>query len=142
VGKRNDKLFLRALQILDGKATGLGMPILRHLAFRRYGPAMLDLAARQTRTGFRNELGRIWDPASSLGLTYRAFRMGEPHAAQNMAMSFYNVGDLKGYRHWLHRAAQDGDLEASIALRSCDIRQPHALARRLRRLRPYRRNGS
>jgi len=30
------------------------------------------------------------------------YRIGELHVAQNMAMAQFNVGDLHGYRMWLH----------------------------------------
>lgn len=50
MSKQMDRLFNRAEAILDGKAHGFGMPILRILAHRRYGPAMLSLAARETDT--------------------------------------------------------------------------------------------
>jgi hypothetical protein len=139
---RDDRLFLRALQILDGKASGFGLPKMRHLALRGYGAAMLDLANRETQNGLRNELGRISDRSSPLALTYRAYRMGEQNAAQNMAMSYYNVGDLAGYRNWLHRAAQAGDFDAKVELGLFEIRKPHRLARRLRRWRPHRRDGN
>jgi hypothetical protein len=139
---REDKLYRRAVHILEGKATGLGLPIMRHLALRRHGPAMLYIANRETQTGSVKELGRIWRTASPLGLTYCAFRMGEPNAAQNMAMSYFNVGNLAEYRRWPHQAVRAGDLDARFQLRSFAIRQPHRLARRLRRLRPYRRDGS
>jgi hypothetical protein len=128
--------------ILEGRANGHGEPILRHLASRDYGPAMLDLANRYTQTGSSSELGRIQDRNSPVGQTYRAYRKGEPNAAQNMAMTLYNVGDLHGYRRWLHQAARMGDLDAQRELRNFDVRQPHRLARRLRRLQPQHRDGS
>lgn len=138
---REDRLFLRALQILEGKANGFGLPIMRHLALRGYGPAMLDLANRNAQTGSMKELGRIWNRATPLGLTYRAYRLGEDNAAQNMAMSYYNIGDLAGYRRWLYCAARGGNSDAKYELRLFEIRMPHRLARRLGRLRPYRRDG-
>jgi hypothetical protein len=139
---RQDKLFLRAQLIFGGMVNGLGEPILWHLALRRYGAAMLEIANRRMRSGSRKDLGRIQDPSSPIGLTYRAYRIGTPYAAQNMAMSRFNVGDLAGYRRWMHRAAKSGDLDAKRELRCFSIRQPHALARRLHRLRPQRRDNS
>lgn len=138
---REDRLFRRAGLILDGKANGFGLPILRHLALRGYGAAMLELANRETNTGRRDELGRLADGASPLGQTYRAYRLGADYAAQNMALNWFNVGDLARYRHWLHRAARAGDLDARAELRRFETRKPHRLARKLGRGRPYRRDG-
>ena len=70
---------------------------------------------------------------------YRAFRQGELNAAQNMAMSLFYAGDLSGYRLWMHRAARTGDTNAAFELGLFEVRQPYPLARRLRRVRPYRR---
>lgn len=139
---RSEALYERAEAILAGRRNGFGLPILRHLALRRYGPAMLGLAGFETDTGSRSELGRICRPFSPAGLMYRAWRMGEINAAQNMAMSLFNTGDMNGYRHWMHRAARAGDTNAAHELKLFETRQPHPLARRLRRLRPCRRNGS
>lgn len=139
---RFEASFERAEAILEGRLNGYGMPILRHLALRRYGPAMLSLAGRKTDTGRRSELGRVSDPFSPAGLMYRAYRLGEINAAQNMAMSLFNIGDIWGYRHWMHRAARAGDTNAATELKLFETRQPHNLARRLRRLRPYRRDGN
>ncbi|WP_337847251.1 hypothetical protein [Sphingomonas sp.] len=128
--------------ILERRANGYGEPILRHLALRGYGPALLDLANRYTQTGSLKELGRLQNRNSPIAQTYRAYRNGELNAAQNMAMSLYNVGDLHGYRRWLYRAARMGDLDARRELSHFGVRQPHGLARRLRRLRPLRRDGT
>jgi hypothetical protein len=103
---------------------------------------MLDLANRYTQVGLPEELGRIQNSSSPIGRTYRAYRDGEPNAAQNMAMTLYNVGDLAGYRRWLRRAAQMGDTNAKRELKCFSVRQPHRLARRLRRLRPHCSDGS
>lgn len=72
---------------------------------------------------------------------YRAYRRSVPHAAQNMAMTLFNVGDLAGYRRWMQRAARMGDTDAKHEVAQFEVRQPHRLARRLRRLRPYRADG-
>jgi hypothetical protein len=53
-------------------------------------------------------------------------------------MACFNKGDLAGYRFWLHRGAGAGDEEAAIELRRFEMRLPHAAARKLKRLRPYR----
>lgn len=73
MSKRFERLFTRAEAILDGKGNGFGEPILRYLAHRKYGPAMLSLACRKTDTGDRADLGRLSDPNSPAGMMYRAF---------------------------------------------------------------------
>lgn len=140
--ERLDRLYERAGLILDGKANGFGMPILRVLAHRRYGQAMLHLAARETERGERADLGHIRDAHSPAGLMYRAFRQGEFTAAQNFALTLFYLGDLAVYRYWLRRAARGGDEDAAAELRRFETRQPWPLARRIRRKRPFRRDGS
>lgn len=142
MSEKLDKLFIRAEAILDGKVNGLGMPILLSLAHRRYGPAMLSLALRATEQGSREELGRPAEPSSPSGLMYRAFRQGEPNAAQNLALTHFYVGDLAAYRRWLRRAAQSGDGNSARELGRFESRQPWPLARKLKRMRPFRRDGS
>lgn len=137
-----DKSFSRAEAILDGRAVGFGIPILRSLAHRQYGPAMLSLAARQTEHGSRGDLGLPTQTNSPFNLMYRAFRQGELNAAQNLALSLFYVGDLAGYRYWLRRAAQGGDDDAARELSRFEVRQPWPLASKLGRKRPFRRNGS
>lgn len=139
---KEDRLYERAEAILDGRANGLGEPILWHLALRGHGYAMLTIANRMTSRGSREELGRIQDAFSPAGLTYRAYRRGVPNAAQNMAMSLFNVGDLAGYRRWIRLAARAGDVDAERDAKLFETRQPHNLARRIGRLRPYRRDRS
>lgn len=140
--ERMDRLYERTGLILDGKANGFGMPILRILAHRRYGPAMLHLAARETESGRRGDLGHIRDAHSPAGLMYRAYRQGEFTAAQNFALTLFYLGDLAGYRHWLRRAAQGDDDHAAAELRRFETRQPWPLARRIGGKRPFRRDGS
>jgi hypothetical protein len=139
---RFDRLFSRAELILDGKANGFGMLILQVLAHRRYGPAMLSLAARETEAGNRADLGRFSDANSPAGLMYRAFRQGEANAAQNLAFTLFYAGDLAGYRRWMRRAARSGDEDASRELTRFEVRQPYPLARRINRVRPFRKDGS
>jgi hypothetical protein len=142
MSSKEDRLYARACDILEGRALGYGEPILWRLALRRYGPAMLMLANRASPSGTRSELGRQRDAFSPMGLAYRAYRLGEPNAAQNMAVSLFNIGDMRGYRLWMRRSAQAGNSSAATEVRRFEIRLPHGLARRLRRLRPYRRDGS
>lgn len=142
MSERSDRLFRRAEAILAGKAIGFGMPILQMLAHQRYGPAMLSLAARMTETGNIKDLGRLSDANSPAGLMYRAFQQGEVNAAQNLAFTLFYAGDLAGYRRWLRRAARDGDEDAVKELSRFEVRQPYPLARRISRVRPFRRDGS
>ena len=139
---RLDRLFLRAEAILEGRRNGLAEPILRHLALRRYGPAMLSLACRETSSGYRSELGRVSNARSPAGLMYRAYRQDEVIAAQNFALTLFYAGDLAGYRHWMRKAARGGDTDATRELSRFEVRQPYPLAKRIRRLRPFRRGGS
>lgn len=132
----HDRLFAHADAILSGQGTVLGESILWHLALRLYGPAMLAIANRATYGGRRAEIGRTANPWSPAGMMRRAYRAGEPNAAQHMAMTLFNVGDMAGYRRWMHRAVRAGDANALNEVQRFETRQPHALARRLRRLRP------
>ncbi|MCB5424377.1 hypothetical protein H0274_03835 [Altererythrobacter sp. CC-YST694] len=142
MSERFERLFTRAEAILEGKANGFGEPILHYLAHRKYGPAMLSLACRRTASGKRADLGRLSDPNSSAGMMYRAFRQGEIDAAQNFALTLFYVNDLTGYRRWMRRAARCGDADATLELRKFELRQPFPLARQIKRLRPFRRDGS
>jgi len=134
-----DKLYVRALEIEEGRANGLAIPIFFHLTLRRHVPSMLRLASYRA-----FERGRSWGkPAiahSPIGLCYRAYRRGEVAlAAQNLAMDYFNCRDLARYRHWLRRAANAGDRDSAIQLRHFETRLPHATARDIGRQRPYRR---
>lgn len=128
---RSETLCTLAIDRLDGRAHGLGMPVLWHLALRRYGPAMGELATRF------DDGGPIANPFSSRGLAYRAFKLGETWAAQNLAMQHFNRNDLQGYRYWLHRAARAGDEEARMMLKRFETRLPHGAAGDIGRKRPY-----
>ena len=139
---KDDDLFSRAEAILDGDANGLGMPILRTLAHRQYGPAMLSLAARETESGDPRSIGRPCEANSAMGLMYRAYRRGDINAAQNIALTLFYCGDLAGYRRWLNRAAQYGDNDAAEESKRFELRQPYPLARKIGRKRPFRKDGS
>lgn len=142
MGTREDRLFERAVNILEGKAKGLGEPILWHLALRGHGYAMLMLASRMTYGGTPDELGRVQDSFSPAGMMYRLYRRSFPEAAQNMALSRFNIGDMVGYRRWIRLAALAGDTDTERDRRRFETRMPHNLARKLRRGRPYRKDGS
>jgi hypothetical protein len=129
--RRADQLYERAEEILDGHRNGFGEPILWHLALRRHTDAMLALASRVSE-------GKPADPFSRKGLERRAFLLGAERAAQHLAMSCFNQGDLAGYRFWLHRGARKGDNEAVAELRRFETRLPHAAAADIKRLRPFR----
>jgi hypothetical protein len=129
---KGDRLYALACDRLERRRPGLGMPILWHLALRRYDYAMILLSQKL------DAAGRIWDPFSSAGLAYRAYRQGHPIGAQNLAMDCFNRGDLCGYRGWLRRAARLGDVAALGELRRFEVRLPHCNARRIGRKRPHR----
>lgn len=130
-GTVNDKLYALAWDRLEGRQRGYGMPILWHLALRRYEPAMMALSQRI------EVEGPMSDAFSSAGLAYRAYRLGSPVAAQNLAMECFNRRDLGGYRRWLGRAARLGDLDAAREHRRFETRLPHGDAAKIRRKRPH-----
>ena len=134
------RLWERAFDIRELQANGHWLPIVRHLALRGHGPALLTLASWETQLGRRRELGRMQDRFSALGLMHRAWKLGDPLAGQNLALTFFNIGDLGRYRYWLARAANAGDADAKAERRRFETRKPHGLAFRLRRGRPYRTN--
>jgi|JI8StandDraft_2_1071088.scaffolds.fasta_scaffold190674_2 hypothetical protein len=135
-----DRLYARADAILERRANGFAMPVLEHLALRRYPLAMLELARRATASGDAATLGRVSDTRSPAALMRRAHRLGDITAAQNMAMTLFHAGDLAGYRHWLRKAVRAGDADAGAELRRFELRQPVPLARRVKRIRPLRRS--
>lgn len=122
-----ERLFNRAMLILDRRANGFGEPILWHLALRRYGWGMTEFARRL------GSPGKIADGWSADGLNYRAWRAGNDTAAWNMAMTCFNRRDLVGYRRWLRRAAKTGNHDATESLPHFETRLPHGVARDIRR---------
>ncbi|WP_298671968.1 hypothetical protein [uncultured Sphingomonas sp.] len=129
----DEKLQRLADAWLNGRSPGNGMGLLWHLALRRYPSAMTELSRRIGHDGFSAS-----DPFSVKGLNYRAFRRGDPVAAYNMAMLCFNQRDLRGYRHWIRRAAKAGDEDARRQLCHFETRLPHGAARDIRRGRPRR----
>jgi TPR repeat protein len=133
---KNDKLYLKALRIQEGKAGGLWMPIMWHLALRGHTDAMIELASWFSGSGYLKDLGSAADKFSAAGLYRNAYRAGNPRAAQHMAMICFNRNDLSGYRLWLRRAVQQGDDAAELQLRCFETRLWHSTARKIGRLRP------
>ena len=130
---KNDKLWARYWGIRDHHQNGHRMPILRHLALSGDTTAMVELSSELAR------IGRILDRSSQNGLAYAADRQGNPLGAQHLAMNAFNRNDLRGYRHWLSRAARLGDREAADELQRFELRLPHSNAAAIRRKRPHRR---
>jgi hypothetical protein len=133
-----EKMYARADAIQERRANGLWEPIFWHMAIRGNGLALLRLSDWHSRKGTRAELGRFGDAFSPLGMMYRAFRKGERFAGSHMAMSYFNIGDLAGYRHWLAKAAKAGDDWSAAELKRFETRKPHGLAKKIGRLRPVR----
>lgn len=129
---KNELLWARYWAIRDAHHNGYRMPILWHLALRRDAMAMTELG----RTF--GEPGRIADRFSQEGLAYAAFRRGYALGAQHLAMNAFNRRDLRGYRHWLGKAAKLGDEGAAQELRRFELRLPHGIAALIGRKRPRR----
>ncbi len=131
---RDEKLYLRALLIIDRRANGYFTPILQHLALRHHNDAMVQLA------NFADFLGKFWDYGSANNLLYKAVRRGSWLAAQSLAMNSFNSNDLYRYRYWLRLAAKLGDTDSATELGKFETRLPHLNAVKIRRKRPYRRS--
>jgi hypothetical protein len=129
---KRDRLWRRYWAIVDEHATGLSMPILWHLALGGDRAAMVMLASSFPFTG------KLSDPFSEAGLCYRAWRAGYALGAQHLAMDAFNRGDMTGYRRWLCRAGQAGDVDAGREYTRFETRLPHSAARRVGRCRPLR----
>jgi TPR repeat protein len=136
-GMRAEKLYLRAMDIRYGNRRGLRLPILWHLALRGHPGAMIELAEWFSSSNSLQALGKPADNFSALGLYRRAYRKGDPIAAQHLALSCFNRNDLRGYRWWLNRAAKAGDEAAAAQLRHFETRLPQTAAREIGRHRPH-----
>lgn len=139
---REDRLFERARAIMDRRANGYYMPILNHLVRRGHAHAMLELAGLFSRDNDPADLGTMSRVGTPAWLYRRVWQQGgdyAPLAAQNLAMSYFNIGDLHGYRLWLRRAQMLGDNDAGLELDRFETRLPHAAARAIGRGRPWRR---
>jgi len=129
---KSDRLWARYWEIRDNHQGGYRMPILRHLALSGDTAAMVELSS---------ELGRggcVANRFSQKGLAYAAYRRGNSLGAQHLAMDAFNRNDLRGYRHWLSKAAQSGDRDSGQELRRFELRLPHSNAALIRRKRPHR----
>ncbi|WP_294031367.1 hypothetical protein [Sphingopyxis sp.] len=134
-----DRLYDRALHIQAGLRNGSCEPIFRALAMRNYDHGQVLFACDFAIEGMRGN-----HPASSAYWYRKAWRSGNPNAAQHMAMNCFAANDLQGYRRWLRRAARLGDTEAAFELGKFATRLPIARLRAIGRIRPgYRRkNGN
>lgn len=119
------------------------MPILDHLARRGHAQAMLDLAGLFSRDNDPADLGsmpRVGMPAWRYRRVWRRGGEYSAVAAQNLAMSYFNICGLRGYRLWLRRGQALGDSDAGFERAHFETRLPHGAARAIGRGRPWRRN--
>ena len=131
-----DRWLARAVLILDGNGNGMGMPVLRMLAFRGHHGAMTELANRMTSPDNSEH-----DFKRGLALDMRlAKEIGQSWMLENVATSLRNHGDMIGYRLWLTRAAQLGEPDVIAEKRRCETRFPYKAMKRWGRYRPLRRN--
>ena len=104
---------------------------------------MLTLAGLLHQTGKAEDLGSPAQAGDAAWLYRRVWRAGGDdarHAAQHMAMSCFNTGNLAGYRLWLRRAHMLGDNDAGLELDRFETRLPFGNARAIGRGRPWRRS--
>jgi TPR repeat protein len=121
---RDWRLYLRAIDIIERRANGHALPILRKLAARGFAPAI-------------NVLSDYLADAQAIRLLRRSARAGDMISIYNLAITHRNRGDLLNYRLTLSRAARlDPDYAAE--LRQFKTRFPAAVMRRHRRLAPNR----
>ena len=131
-----DRLYLRALAIRYERHVGKWLPIVWHLALRGHTGAMIELADWFSNEGSADPFGTPADAFSAAGLYRRAYRKGDKRAAQHLALSCFNRGNMAGYRHWLGQGAKAGDGEANQERGRFETRLWHAAAHKVRRLRP------
>lgn len=139
---REDRLYLKALGIRYERRPGLWLPIMWHLALRRYPGAMRELADWLAGDRDQEPMGAPADGFSAAGLYRRAHRLGDALAAHNAAAGCFNRNDLSGYRQWLNMAARRGDKDARKQLRYFETRLPNLAACRVGRLRPKQRRDA
>jgi len=122
--ERKWNLYTNALDMLEGRRNGHALPILRKLAYRGFAPAI-------------NVMSDYVGDADAVALLRRAARRGDSVAAYNLAITYRNRGDMRGYRLALARAARM-DTDAAAELRCFKTRFPHTVMRRFGRLEPAR----
>lgn len=127
--------YQRALLIRERKATGKWLPIIWHSALRGDSEAIVDLADWLCDGGSGVRAGS--DRFNAGSLYRRASRAGSVRAAHNLAMAYFNQGDLANYRRWVRQSARLGDPDSRAELRYFETRLPHHSARRIRRHRPW-----
>lgn len=129
----DERLYMKALNIREGRARGYWLPKMWHLALRGHSGAMIDLADWLS-DGCGT--GSPADNFSAAGLYRRAFCQGDSRAAHNMAMTCFNRNDLAGYRAWITKAGRSGDQAARLQASRFETRLPHSAAAKVRRIRP------
>jgi hypothetical protein len=117
---RNWKLYARALDILDGRANGHALPIIRKLAARGFAPAITVLSDYVS-------------DREAVTLLRRSARKGDAASAYNLAVTHRNRGDMLGYRTALKHAAQL-DPDAANELARFKTRFPEKVMRKFGRL--------
>jgi hypothetical protein len=120
----NWKLYARAIDILEGRAAGHALPIIRKLAGRRFPPAVTVLS------DYVSE-------AEAIRLLRQEARRGDATAAYSLAVTHRNRGDMLGYRTALAHAARL-DADAASELRRFKTRFPEQVMRQFGRLAPER----
>jgi hypothetical protein len=118
------KLYARALSILDGRANGHALPIIRKLVARRFPPAATVLSD-------------YLPDAQSVALLRKTARQGDAGSAYNLAITHLNRRDMRLYRSSLAHAARLSE-DAARELRAFKVRFPHDAMRRFKRIRPDR----
>ncbi|WP_066810915.1 hypothetical protein [Sphingomonas asaccharolytica] len=135
----DERLYLHALDIQDGRAHGFWVPIMQRLALRGHDGAMIALAHWYTEGNNPDDLDAMAEPLTAANLYYRVWRRGGPEAARaahSLAMSYFNRGDMLRYRQWLRRGARLGDYSCCVYAKHFETRLPHATAREIGRHRP------
>ncbi len=133
---RDDRLYLKALQIRYESGRGLWLPIMQHLALRGHPAAIREIADWRAGTNDEAPFGKPSDANCAAGLYRRAYKSGDAIAANSAALSCFNRNDMLGYRRWLHYAANAGDRDSAKQLRHFETRLPHGRAKMIGRLRP------
>ncbi|WP_129586146.1 hypothetical protein [Sphingomonas montana] len=135
-----NRLFDRADAILKGKANGHALPILEALSIRGHLSARNALATILTDP---RRISRKVEVERALKLMRTDAFGGDAAALYNLAIHYRNTGDMRRYRHWLARAVRrSGDPHDVRELHIFETRFPHAIMRRFRRLRPYRKRDA